>query len=244
MVDQDEDVDELDVGLTQAELDARVVSFLATNTDDKDNNDDEEVDQENNDEEEEVEEEEEEDELLAKIKWKMNDECKCKNRNHYIGLSAEEEFFTILDLREKDNDEFDLYIKGCVTRKQRKPTSTIPRYRYTVQSHDVCREVFFTFNDLGHTKFENIMKHKKEEGLSAREHGNTGRQPMHTSTFEQCSQALSFIKEYANCNGAPQPAASRASEGQPPILLPAGENKKIVYEVLRKPYMNFMDCWM
>ena len=62
-----------------------------------------------------------------------------------------------------------------------------------------------------------------------REHGLLGHVPATTYPFDVVSDAAQFIKNFAEINGIPQPAARSGRAKNPPVYLPASLNYKIVH---------------
>lgn len=51
------------------------------------------------------------------------------------------------------------------------------------------------------------QRHLKENGVTSRQHGNTGRLPSNVFSYKTASHIVDFITNYATVHGLPQPAA-------------------------------------
>ena len=77
---------------------------------------------------------------------------------------------------------------------------------------------------------KNLQVHLKENGPIPRVHGNKGRLPPNTFTFETTEYIVTFILNYAEVYGLPQPAAGRGRADVPPIYLSASEGYNVVHQ--------------
>ena len=174
------------------------------------------------------------DELKTEIKMKMNSGCGCTGTNHYQKLDASVIFDHILSMRELTKSEHDLYIMGKLTVKP-SGSATVEvkrkRYAYNFSGQEVCKNCFLYVHNMGEKRLKNLIKHVSTEGITPRSHGNTGRKPKHSMSFEDASRIVNFIVEYARENGLPQPAAPRGRDNHPPIILPASITKEGLFKL-------------
>ena len=82
------------------------------------------------------------------------------------------------------------------------------RYSFYFDDREVCNNVFLFTHDFGEKAFKNLIKHMNQNGPTPRTHGNTGRLPKRSLSFDDTSNVVQFIKRYAQEFGLPQPAAS------------------------------------
>ena len=95
----------------------------------------------------------------------------------------------------------------------------------------MCEDAFQFIHKVGKKKFENLKKHFKTYGISARVHGNKGRKPPNACSFAVIENVGKFLKQYGVVNGMPMPAAPRGRNDIPPVFLSAHETKDHVYKM-------------
>ena len=100
---------------------------------------------------------------------------------------------------------------------------------YAFDSRPVCRDGFLFLHNLGSKQLKNLQHHLKLNGPVPREHGLLGHVPATTYPFDVVSDAAIFIKNFAEINGIPQPAARSGRAKNPPVYLPASLNYKTVH---------------
>ncbi|EDN68038.1 conserved hypothetical protein [Beggiatoa sp. PS] len=118
----------------------------------------------------------------------------------------------------------------------------------------VCKDVFLFYYGETIARLKRLQKHLLEMGISSSTHGNIGRQPSHTCSFEEKTAIQMFIINYAETHGMPDPFSSlRHGKGRLRILLPSILNYASVHQAYElslqnqnKPsvgYRTFMRCW-
>ena len=93
----------------------------------------------------------------------------------------------------------------------------------------VCEDAFQFIHKLGKKKLENLRKHFKTHGVSARIHGLKGRQPPNAHSFAVIENVVKSLKQYGVVNGMPMPAAPRGRNDIPTVFLPAYEITKCMW---------------
>ena len=110
--------------------------------------------------------------------------------------------------QELTKDEPDLVIKtellaqrntsACVEKNEQKRLR--PKQTYMFRGKRICRNLYCFLHDVGKQKVQVIGRALDQNGLTARVHGNTNRQPIHSLTFNERQNVLEFIKRYASEN--------------------------------------------
>ncbi|KAL4226616.1 hypothetical protein ACF0H5_014599 [Mactra antiquata] len=122
------------------------------------------------------------------------------------------------NLREYERCVKDAYIMGALNKissnDKRCKDNTRKRYRYEYKfnSTQICRRAFKLIYDIGNRTLKNLIKHINENGNILRIHGNKGKRPKHSLSFEDAEQVVKYIIRYADENGIPQPAAPRGRD--------------------------------
>ena len=77
-------------------------------------------------------------------------------------------------------------------------------------------------------------------------HGNTGKVPKTTYTYEVTCGVVRFIKNFAEIHGFPQPSAKHGRADIPPVYLLTFHNYKMVHDIYVKSVMekNASQCVM
>nr|XP_022302539.1 uncharacterized protein LOC111110356 [Crassostrea virginica] len=193
-------------------------------------------------------------------------ECGC-SRNCFTLVSSYKEhaYELLLRLREFTKSERDIYIlskledqliihvaaEGAVSSKENKRERQ--RFRYSFQGIEICESAWRSVFEIGRSEFKSLKKQLKENGVTPRVHGLKGKKSNHGHPFCVIEAAVVFIKRYADQFGLPLPAAPRAHDDTPPVLLPCNESKAAVHAKYKEaclesssPYVElttFKEAW-
>ena len=175
------------------------------------------------------------DEIMSSIQHQRRSGCGCQNKC-ISNFQNEEIFEHILQMRELRKEEKDMYIMGKLKCKGinnggDESGAKRKRYSYYFDDREVCKKMFLFTHDFGEKAFKNLLKHIKTHGLTPRTHGNAGRKPKWSLTYDDTKTVVQFVKNYAQQYGLPQPAASNRKDCEPPIILPAATTKKQVHQL-------------
>ena len=175
------------------------------------------------------------DDIMRSIQRQRQSGCGCQNKC-MSSFQNDEIFEHICQMRELRKEEKEMYImeklkcKGINNGGDKTGTKR-KRYSYYFDDREVCKKMFLFTHDLGEKAFKNLLKHIKTHGLTPRTHGNTGRKPKWSLTYDDTKTVVQLIKNYAQQYGLPQPAASNRKDCEPPIILPAATTKKHVHHL-------------
>ncbi|CAC5385864.1 unnamed protein product [Mytilus coruscus] len=162
-----------------------------------------------------------EDPSRLRINALLANDCNC-TKNCFTKLSTfrEQAYNVSLSVREFTKAERDIYLLsklenlGITDSVFRGGKRERKRYRYSFQGVEICEFTWRNVYNIGRSEFKSLKQHLIENGVTPRSHG--------LSLSE-------FIKRYADEFGLPLPAAPRATDNTPPILLPCSESKKYVH---------------
>ena len=173
------------------------------------------------------------DEDRVKIQKFLMEGCGCNNICSTM-LTVDRIHEHVLNVREMSKDERDMYIMGVIVNGGDTGRAMLGRKRkqktvFTFLGSTVCKSMFMVAFDVGRKALSNIIDHVSKYGATPRTHGNTGRKPKHAIKFVDVQRVVTFINNYADEFGMPQPAAPRARDNIPPIYLTCQTTKLQVH---------------
>ncbi|XP_005103980.1 uncharacterized protein LOC101846153 [Aplysia californica] len=125
--------------------------------------------------------------------WLLFDEERLrKERLHHLKLKRESLDLVILAKIAANINREEKVKKSQKRERQR------CRLCYYHESKKICRETFLFIHGICKGRLCALMKHYKQEGISARVHGNKANIPHHALSNDDSERVLDFIKEYAN----------------------------------------------
>ncbi|CAC5399423.1 unnamed protein product [Mytilus coruscus] len=163
-------------------------------------------------------------------------DCNC-TKSCFTKLSTfrEQAYDVSLSVREFTKAERDIYLLSKLENLEitdsvfRGGKRERKRYRYSFQGVEICEFIWRNVYNIGSSEFKSLKQHLNENGVIPRSHGLSGRKSNRGHSFEVIKNTIKFIKRYADEFGLPLPAAPRATDNTPPILLPCSESKKYVH---------------
>ena len=133
-----------------------------------------------------------------------------------------------LNFAEMEKNEMDLLILGLLESCKYSVDTTARGnkrkkqwYKYTYHGEEICAGAFRCLYGVGIKQFKNLKKHLEENGPVPRVHGNTGKKPKNTLSYSTVSAVVTFLKNYTEQFGIPQPAPLHGRAGTAPTYLPA-----------------------
>uniref|UniRef100_A0A1X7U668 CCHC-type domain-containing protein n=1 Tax=Amphimedon queenslandica TaxID=400682 RepID=A0A1X7U668_AMPQE len=78
-------------------------------------------------------------------------------------------------------------------------------FTFMHQGHKICRVTFLKLHACGKSRFEEIIKNYRMNGLIPRVHGNAGKTPNHALTYDDILRVVAFIRNYAEVHGISLP---------------------------------------
>ena len=98
---------------------------------------------------------------------------------------------------------------------------------YMHKGYHICRNTFTFLHGVSKHKVHAIKNHFLENGISTREHGNTGNQPKHALTFRMILGILQFIQNYAEQHAILLPGRIPEFKRDDIKVLPSSDTKKV-----------------
>ena len=150
---------------------------------------------------------------------------------HYVDLRAQASFLT--------HEQLDLVILGSimatVNKDELRPTYTrhIPAKRqrmvttYMHHGHHLCKNTYNFLHGIGNHRVKAVKQSYLQNGLTVRIHGNTGRTPHNALSFQQISNIVKFIQNYAEQHAILLPGRIPAYKRDDLKLLPSSDSKKV-----------------
>ncbi|KAK3794639.1 hypothetical protein RRG08_003784 [Elysia crispata] len=167
---------------------------------------------------------------------KLNDDGPCyrlfpasvltDTRLHYQSLTHEE-----LDIALMAKIEAVIQSSEQTQRSKHKEQTKRVRTRnaYTFMGKRVCKDLFQFIHFVGSQKLEELTKHFKMYGVSARQHKNTKRLPPKALTYKQIETVVNFITNYADTFAITLPGRTPHHWVTNTRLLPTNCTKHLVY---------------
>ena len=132
-------------------------------------------------------------------------------------------------------EEKDIFVMG-IFMQSFKPGEMIDNtlINYCIEGKKVCRQTFLFFINISKWKLQNLKGHYNENGLSSRRHGNVGRAPPNSHSFETRKTVKDFIENYADNHGVILPGRIPGYRDQSIVLLSSAESKLNVYQFYKE----------
>ena len=162
----------------------------------------------------------------------LTDTCKCHlgvvNKPCCLTLSTD----AIRKCRqlcfELSHNELDLVIMAQVHYFRTVLGATRSVSSYYFHGVKLCQATFLFLHCISHNRYLRVSELYTKEGLTVSKHGNSGRVPKHTCTFEQINAVKTFIENYASAHGLPVPGRL-ANTKDKVLLLPSDMSKMFVF---------------
>lgn len=158
--------------------------------------------------------------------------CDC-NENCFNDLCAENVYRHRLNIAELTKEEHDMYLMGVTMAclKNRKQTSRNKdrqrqRASYVFQGKKVCLESFLYLENLTLYHLKRIRYHVMTHGVTPRVHGNIGKKPHNTFSFDMYKCAESFVKTFLS---------KHTTDINRNVVLP-GETRSSLYNKFKETY--------
>ena len=175
----------------------------------------------------------------------LADNCKCKlgseGKPCCLSLSIE----TIRSCRdncaELSHNELDLVVMSQVhylrtVEHLAAPFSAAcfrPISTYYIHGIKICQSTFLFLHRISRNRYLRVVALYNEEGLVPSVHGNKGRLPTNTLSFELVEAVKTYIENYARAHGLPVPGRLPNARNKV-LLLPSDMSKMFVYRKYRE----------
>ncbi|XP_019855292.1 PREDICTED: uncharacterized protein LOC109584126 [Amphimedon queenslandica] len=103
-------------------------------------------------------------------------------------------------------------------------------FTFMHQGHKICRVTFLKLHACGKSRFEEVIKNYRMNGLIPRVHGNAGKTPNHALTYDDILRVVAFIRNYAEVHGISLPGRIPGMKSyENKKFLPCSTSKRQVY---------------
>ena len=137
-----------------------------------------------------------------------------------------------------------------VTREKRK---RIPAYSFLYQSHAICKEMFLHMYGFSKSRFQKLLEHYQNHGISVRVHGNSKRLPHNTLPQAIAEDVKNFLSNYTEENAVLLPWRIPGFKNVDIVLLSSSETKMHVWNCFKSAcevaskrvvsYTKFIELW-
>jgi len=103
--------------------------------------------------------------------------------------------------------------------------------RHTSSEANASVETCSFLHDVGKQKVQVFGRALDQNGVTARVHGNTNRQPIHSLTFNDRQNVLEFITRYASENVIVLPGRLPYVKNAQDLLLPSDKRQADIHEI-------------
>lgn len=172
-------------------------------------------------------------------------EC-CSSKFSIEEMKEMRQEFQSLDYYENHFNKLDLVILAKIStfckdgdetvsnKKKKQNERQRSRSNFLIKGEPVCIKTFLFAHAICSWRFKRLKKIYLKEGVVAKLHGNTGRSPANTASFEKTKSAVMFIQNYATENSLFLPGRQAGHKNMTHKLLPSSDNKKQIYELYCK----------
>lgn len=175
----------------------------------------------------------------AQVMERFKQGCECQDDQCFKGLNPEIVYKHRLNIAELTKAEHDMYLMGvtmaCLTNPYQTARQTERRRlraQYVYQGRRVCLDAFLYLENCTHYQIKRIRKHLITHGVTPRVHGNHGKVPHNTFSFDIYKIATEFLKYFIEIQEAKQ--KTKAAKNAP-LHLPSDVTRKTVYDL----YMQY-----
>ena len=165
----------------------------------------------------------------------LSDTCKCHlgtgNKPCCLNLSVNAIRRCRQSCFDLSHNELDLVIMSQVHYLRTtggEDNSIRPVSNYYFHGVKICQDTFLFIHGVSRNRYLRISELYTNEGLTISRHGNSGRMPKHTCTFEQINDIKTFIENYASAHGLPVPGRLPNTKDKV-LLLPSSMSKMFVF---------------
>ena len=199
---------------------------------------------------------------LQTIRNFMSNGCGCQFGPKMQHCSSELSFSDVLESRanclQLSKEELDLIVLShlhCHLRrdevKGRKRKRTACNFYF--MGRQICKKTYLFLHAVGRERYSNLCEHYRAFGLTLRVHGNKGRLPKKTCSFEATKQVSTFISNYAEEHALVLPGRVPGFKRTDVRLLPSHMSKASVWRVYSTAiealsqtpigYSKFVELW-
>ena len=196
---------------------------------------------------------------IADVQARVEKGCKCGGEKNCFSLVPPEHLLSARRMAEStDRDHLYSFVAGKLDVLARRGATTHGHvegqtrarvtYQYKVCEIVVCRCVFMYANDCSKRTLQRIQSHLDAGCVISPEHASTGIARANVLDPAEVDMAAQFVRNFAEVNGLPQPAAPRGHNGPAPTYLPCSYTKKMIHGLYMNAggvmsYVSFTRVW-
>ena len=180
---------------------------------------------------------------VAKLQKLIQDGCGCRRgskggqcSDHFTEETVLNNLYNCLEL---SHAELDLVILANiqafttieVVGEKRKRS---PPYSFLYQSQPICKEMFFNLYGISKSRFQRLVDHYQNYGISLRTHGNSKRLPHNTLPQAVAEDVKNFLSNYAQENAVLLPGRIPGFKDEDIQLLSSSDTKMHVWNSFKR----------
>ena len=129
----------------------------------------------------------------------------------------------------------------------------IPAYSFLYQSHPICKEMFLHMYGISKSRFQRLLEHYQNYGISVRVHRNSKRLPHNTLPRAIAEDVKNFLSNYAEENAVLLHGRIPGFKNEDIVLLSSSETKMYVWNCFKSAcevaskrvvsYTKFIELW-
>ena len=147
--------------------------------------------------------------IVAKIQKFIEDGCECRRGSKSIQCSDQFTVETVLNnlynCLELSHAELDLVVLANIqaftaTEETGKKRKRSPPYSFLYHSAPICKEMFLNLYGISKSRFQRLLHHYENHGISLRIHGNSKRLPHNALPVAVAEDVKNFLSNFVDQN--------------------------------------------
>ena len=181
--------------------------------------------------------------IIANVKKFMQDGCGCRRGLKSSQCSDQLTEETVLDnlynCLELSYVELDLVVLANIQAftaieaigEKRKRS---PPYSFLYRSQPICKEMFLNLYGISKSRFQRLVDHYQNHGISLRIHGNSKRLPYNALPLDVAEDIKNFLSNYADENAVLLPGRIPGFKNEDIQLLSSSDTKMNVWKSFKR----------
>lgn len=200
--------------------------------------------------------------IVAKVQKFIEDGCGCRRGSKSIQCSDQFTVETVLNnlynCLELSHAELDLVVLANIqaftaTEETGKKRKRSPPYSFLYHSAPICKEMFLNLYGISKSRFQRLLDHYENHGISLRIHGNSKRLPHNALPVAVTEDVKNFLSNFVDENAVLLPGRIPGFKNEDIQLLSSSETKMNVWRCFQRAceesnkqavcYTKFIDLW-
>ena len=181
--------------------------------------------------------------IVAKLQKFIQDGCGCRRglkggqcSDHFTEETVLNNLYNCLEL---SHAELDLVILANIqafatTEVIGEKRKRSPPYSFLYQSQPICKEMFLNLYGISKSRFQRLVDHYQNHGISLRTHGNSKRLPHNTLPQAVAEDVKNFLSNYAHENAVLLPGRIPGFKDEDIQLLSSSDTKVHVWNSFKR----------